>query len=77
MRVFLVLGKPVYAPAEEASPRATLLEEPAPSVMDAGSSTASFFEMGCRQSLAPDLQCLARKPFGAIGDVFLVPRLFL
>ncbi len=48
MRVFLALGRPVDAPAEEASSRTTLLEGPAPSVMDAGSSTASIFEMGCR-----------------------------
>ena len=35
------------------------------------------FEMGPRQGLAPDLQRLVRKPFGAIGDVVLVPRLLL
>lgn len=48
MRFFLSLGKPVDAPAEETLPRTTPLEEPAPSVMDAGSDTASIFEMGRR-----------------------------
>ena len=48
MRFFLALGKPVDAPAEEASPRTAPLEELAPSVMDAGSDTASIFEMGQR-----------------------------
>lgn len=48
MRFFLALGKPVDAPAEEASPRTAPLEELDPSVMDAGSDTASIFEMGRR-----------------------------
>ena len=48
MRFFLALGKPVDAPAEEASPRTAPLEEPAETVMDAESNTASIFEMGRR-----------------------------
>ena len=48
MRFFLALGEPVDAPTEETSPRTTFLEEPVPSVIDAGSDTASIFEMGRR-----------------------------
>lgn len=46
MGFFLALGELIDVPAEEASPRTTPLEEPAPSVMDAGSDTASIFEIG-------------------------------
>ena len=46
LRFFLALGEPVDAPMEETSPRTTSLEEPAPSVMDAESNTASIFGMG-------------------------------
>lgn len=48
MEFFLALGEPVDAPAAETSPRTTPLEEPVPSVMDAGSGIASIFEMGHR-----------------------------
>ena len=48
MRFFLALGEPLDAPTEETSPRTTFLEEPVPSVIDAGSDTASIFEMGRR-----------------------------
>ena len=46
MGFFLALGEPVDVPVVEASPRTAPLEEPAPSVMDAGSDTASIFGMG-------------------------------
>ena len=46
MRFFLALGEPVDAPAEEALPQAAPLEEPATTVMDAESNTASIFGMG-------------------------------
>ena len=46
MRFFLALGKPVDAPAVEVSQQVSPLEEPATSVMDAGSDTTSIFEMG-------------------------------
>ena len=45
MRFFLALGEPVDAPTE-APPQTSHLEEPTTSVMDAGSDTASIFEMG-------------------------------
>ena len=48
MKFFLALGEPLDAPTEETSPRTTFLEEPVPSVIDAGSDTASIFEMGRR-----------------------------
>ena len=48
MKLFVALGEPVDAPTEETSPRTTFLEEPVPSVIDAGSDTASIFEMGRR-----------------------------
>lgn len=48
MRLFLALSEPVDAPTEETSRQAAPLEEPATSVIDAGSDTASIFEMGRR-----------------------------
>ena len=48
MRFFLALGESVDVPTEETSPRTTFLEELVPSVIDAGSDTASIFEMGRR-----------------------------
>lgn len=48
MEFFLALGEPVDAPTAEVSPRTMPLEEPVPSVMDAGSGIASIFEMGRR-----------------------------
>ena len=46
MRFFLPLGEGVEAPVTEAPPQTSHLEEPTTSVMDAGSDTASIFEMG-------------------------------
>ena len=46
MRFFLALGEGVEAPVTEALPQTSHLEEPTTSVMDAGSDTASIFEMG-------------------------------
>ena len=43
---FLALGEGVDAPTAEASQQAVPLEEPATSIMDAGSNTASIFDMG-------------------------------
>ena len=48
MRLFLALGEGVEAPVTEAPPQTSPLEEPTTSVMDAGSDTASIFEMGRR-----------------------------
>lgn len=48
MRFFLALGEVVEAPVAEAPPQTSPLEEPTTSVMDAGSDTASIFEMGRR-----------------------------
>ena len=48
MRFFLALGEGVEAPVTEAPPQTSHLEEPTTSVMDAGSDTASIFEMGRR-----------------------------
>ena len=48
MRLFLALGEGVEAPVTEAPPQTSPLEEPATSVMDARSDTASIFEMGRR-----------------------------
>ena len=45
-RFFLALGEAVDAPAEEALPQTAPLEEPATTVMDAESNTASIFGMG-------------------------------
>ncbi len=46
MGIFLALGEPVEAPVTEVLPRTSPSEEPTTSVMDAGSDTASIFEMG-------------------------------
>ena len=46
MRFFLALGEGFEAPVTEALPQTSHLEEPTTSVMDAGSDTASIFEMG-------------------------------
>ena len=46
MRFFLALGESVDVPAVEASQHAPPLKEPTATVMDAGSDTASIFEMG-------------------------------
>lgn len=46
MRFFLALGESVDVPAVEASQHAAPLKEPTATVMDAGSDTASIFEMG-------------------------------
>ena len=46
MKLFVALGEPVDSPAAEALQQAASLEEPATSVMDAGSDTASIFGMG-------------------------------
>ena len=46
MGLFLALGDPVEAPVTEALPQTSPLEESTTSVMDAGSDTASIFEMG-------------------------------
>ena len=46
MRFFLALGEGVEAPVTEATPQTSPLEEPTATVMDAGSDTASIFEMG-------------------------------
>lgn len=43
---FLALGEGVDAPTAEASQQAVPLEEPTTSIMDAGSNTASIFDMG-------------------------------
>ena len=48
MKLFVALGEPVDAPTEETSRQAAPLEEPATSAIDAGSDTASIFEMGRR-----------------------------
>lgn len=48
MKLFVALGEPVDAPTEETSRQAAPLEEPATSATDAGSDTASIFEMGRR-----------------------------
>lgn len=48
MEFFLALGEPVDSPATETSQQAVPLEEPATTVMDTGSDTASIFEMGRR-----------------------------
>lgn len=46
MKFFLALGEGVEAPVTEALPQTSPLEKPTTSVMDAGSDTASIFEMG-------------------------------
>jgi hypothetical protein len=46
MGFFLALGEPVDTPTEEALPQAAPLEEPATTVMDTESNTASIFGMG-------------------------------
>ena len=46
MKLFVALGEPVDAPAEEALPQTAPLEAPATTVMDAESNTASIFDMG-------------------------------
>lgn len=46
MGLLLALGEAVDAPAEEALPQTAPLEEPATTVMDAESNTASIFGMG-------------------------------
>ena len=46
MGFFLALGEPVDAPVEEALSQTEPLEEPATTVMDAESNTASIFGMG-------------------------------
>ena len=48
MELFLALGEPVGASAIEPSQQAAPLKEPTATVMDAGSDTASIFEMGRR-----------------------------
>ena len=48
MKLFVALGEPVDAPTEETSRHAAPLEAPATSAIDAGSDTASIFEMGRR-----------------------------
>ena len=48
MEFFLALDEGVEAPVTEAPPQTSPLEESVPSVMDAGSDTASIFEMGRR-----------------------------
>lgn len=48
LRLFLALGEGVETPVTEALPQTSPLEEPTTSVMDAGSDTASIFEMGRR-----------------------------
>lgn len=48
MGLFLALGEGVEAPVAEALPQTSPLEEPTTFVMDAGSDTASIFEMGRR-----------------------------
>jgi hypothetical protein len=48
MKLFVALGEPVDAPTEETSRQAAPLEEPTTSAIDAGSDTASIFEMGRR-----------------------------
>ena len=48
MRFFLALGESVDVPAVEASQHAAPWQEPTATVMDAGSDTASIFEMGRR-----------------------------
>ena len=55
MRFFLVLGEGVDDSVSEPLQQAASLEEPAATVMDAESSTASFFGMGRRQRLKPQL----------------------
>ena len=46
MGFFLALGEGFEVPVTEAPPQTSHLEEPTTSVMDAGSDTASIFEMG-------------------------------
>ena len=46
MRFFLALGEGVEAAVREAPPQTSHLEEATTFVMDAGSDTASIFEMG-------------------------------
>ena len=48
MKLFVALGEPVDVPTEETSRQAAPLEEPTTSAIDAGSDTASIFEMGRR-----------------------------
>ena len=48
MRFFLALGEPVDVPAIETSQQAAPSKEPATTVMDAESNTASIFGMGRR-----------------------------
>ena len=48
MRFFLALGEGAETPVTEAPPQTSPLEEPTTSAMDAGSDTASIFEMGRR-----------------------------
>ena len=48
MKFFLALGEGADAPTAEASQQAVPLEEQTPRAMDAGSDTASIFEMGRR-----------------------------
>ena len=48
MGFFLALGEPVGAPTAEALQQAVLLEGQTTRAMDAGSDTASIFEMGRR-----------------------------
>lgn len=55
MKFFLAFGNPVEASVAEALPQTSPLEEPTTSVMDAGTDTASIFEMGRMQGLTPDL----------------------
>lgn len=48
MEFFLAFGEPVGTPAIEPSQQAAPLKGPMATVMDAGSDTASIFEMGRR-----------------------------
>ncbi len=48
MKLFVALGEGADAPTAEASQQAVPLEEQTPRAMDAGSDTASIFEMGRR-----------------------------
>ena len=47
MGFFLALGEPVDVPTAEALPRTAPLENPAITVMDTGSDTATIFGMRC------------------------------
>ena len=46
MKFFLAFSDPIEEPVTETLPHTSPLEEPTTSVMDAGSDTASIFEMG-------------------------------